>query len=75
MTEEEVRARYEERARGEGNDIRLRVSHLVVPVGEGASAIQVAAKRQEAIQLRSTLTSENFEARALEPAGEVCHRP
>jgi peptidyl-prolyl cis-trans isomerase SurA len=69
VTEEEVRARYEERARGEGNDIRLRVSHLVVPVGEGASAIQVAAKRQEAIQLRSTLTSENFEARALELGG------
>lgn len=69
VTEEEVRARYEERARGEGNDIRLRVSHLVVPVGEGASAIQVAAKRQEAIQLRSTLTPENFEARALELGG------
>lgn len=69
VTEEEVRARYEERARGEGEDIRFHVSYLVVPVGEGASAIQVAAKRQEAVQLRATLTPENFEARALELGG------
>ncbi len=69
VTEEEVRARYEERARGEGNDIRFHVSYLVVPVAEGASAIQVAAKRQEAVQLRATLTPENFEARAQELGG------
>lgn len=69
VTEEEVRARYEERARSEGNDIRFRVSYLVVPVGEGASAIQVAAKRQEAVQLRAGLTPENFEARAEELGG------
>ncbi len=69
VTEEEVRARYEERARGEGNDIRFHVSYLVVPVGEGASAIQVAAKRQEAVQLRATLTPDNFEAQALELGG------
>lgn len=69
VTEEEVRARYEERARGEGNDIRFHVSYLVVAVGEGASAIQVAAKRQEAVQLRTTLTPDNFEALALELGG------
>jgi len=69
VTEEEVRARYEERARGEGNDLRLHVSYLVVPLGEAASAIQVAAKRQEAIQLRTTLTPDNFEALALEFGG------
>jgi peptidyl-prolyl cis-trans isomerase SurA len=69
VTEEEVRARYEERARGEGNDIRFHVSYLVVPVAEAASAIQVAAKRQEAAQLRAALTPENFEARALELGG------
>jgi peptidyl-prolyl cis-trans isomerase SurA len=69
VTEEEVRARYEERARGEGNDVRFHVSYLVVPVGEGASAIQVAAKRQEAVQLRATLSPENFEARAQELGG------
>lgn len=69
VTEEEVRARYEERARAEGNEVRFRVSHLVVPVQEGASAIQVAAKRQEAESLRESLTPENFNQRALEMGG------
>ena len=69
VTEEEVRARYEERARGEGNEVRFRVSHLVVPVDEGASAIQVAAKRQEAVSLRESLTPENFNQTALEMGG------
>jgi peptidyl-prolyl cis-trans isomerase SurA len=69
VTEEEVRARYEQRARGEGNEVRFRVSHLVVPVSEGASAIQVAAKRQEAASLRATLTPENFNARAAQLGG------
>lgn len=69
VTEEEVRARYEERARSEGNEVRFRVSHLVVPVAEGASAIQVAAKRQEAVSLRATLTPENFNARAAQLGG------
>ena len=35
-----------------------------MPVIEGASAIQVAAKRQEAVTLRATLTAENFDSRA-----------
>jgi len=69
VTEEEVRAQYEERARGEGNEVRFHVSHLVVPVAEGASAIQVAAKRQEAVSLRATLTPENFNARAVQLGG------
>ena len=69
VTEEEVRARYEERARGEGNEVRFRVSHLVVPVDEDASAIQVAAKRQEAVSLRESLTPENFNQTALEMGG------
>jgi len=65
VTEEEVRARYEERARGEGSEVRFRVSHVVVAVAEGSSAIQVAAKRQEATSLRATLTAENFNERAV----------
>jgi len=64
VTEEEVRARYEQRAREGGSELRFQVSHVVVPVGEGASAIQVAAKRQEAETLRASLTPENFNARA-----------
>jgi len=69
VTEEEVRAGYEQRARGEGNEVRFHVSHLVVPVGEGASAIQVASKRQEAESLRASLTPENFNARAAQLGG------
>jgi peptidyl-prolyl cis-trans isomerase SurA len=69
VTEEEVRARYEQRARAEGSELRFQVSHLVVPVADGASAIQVAAKRQEAKTLRASLTPENFNARATQLGG------
>jgi peptidyl-prolyl cis-trans isomerase SurA len=69
VTEEEVRARYEQRARAEGKQLRFQVSHLVVPVADGASAIQVSAKRQEAETLRASLTPENFNARAAQLGG------
>ena len=69
VTEEEVRARYEQRAREQGSEIRFHVSYLVVPVIEGASAIQVAAKRQEALTLRGTLTAETFKQRAADLGG------
>jgi peptidyl-prolyl cis-trans isomerase SurA len=69
VTDEEVRARYEQRARAQGSELRFQVSHVVVPVAEGASAIQVAAKRQEAETLRASLTPENFNARAPELGG------
>lgn len=69
ITEEEVRARYEERARAEGSELRFRVSHLLVPIRAGSSAISVAAARQEAQKLRAELTPENFDARAKELGG------
>jgi peptidyl-prolyl cis-trans isomerase SurA len=69
VTDEEVRARYEQRAREEGSELRFQVSHVVVPIAEGASAIQVAAKRQEAETLRASLTPENFNARAVQLGG------
>ena len=69
VTEEEVRARYEQRAREQGSELRFQVSHVVLPVTEGASAIQVAAKRQEAVTLRASLTPENFNARAAKLGG------
>jgi peptidyl-prolyl cis-trans isomerase SurA len=69
VTEEEVRARYEERARSTGNDVRFQVSHFLVPVEEGASATDVAAVRQEAETIRAELTPENFDARAAELGG------
>lgn len=63
ITEEEVRARYEERARESGSAIRYQVSHVLLPVEDNASATEVAAVRQEAEALRGTLTPENFKAR------------
>ncbi len=69
VTKEEVRARYEQRAREQGSELRFQVSHVVVPVAERASAIQVAAKRQEADTLRASLTPENFNARASQLGG------
>ena len=69
VTEEEVRSRYEQRAREQGSELRFQVSHVVVPVAEGASAILVAAKLQEAETLRASLTPENFNARAPQLGG------
>lgn len=69
VTEEEVRARYEQLARAEGNELRFRVSHFVVPVPEGASATQVAAVRREAQTIRAALTPDDFNARAEELGG------
>jgi len=69
VTEEEVRARYEQRARGEGADLRFRVSYLAVPVEEDASATQVASVRHEAQVIRASLTPENFNERAKELGG------
>jgi len=69
VTEDEVRARYEQRARGEGNELRFHVSHLVVPVEEGASATRIATVYREAQLIRNALTPENFNARAEELGG------
>ena len=69
VTEEEVRARYEERARATGNEIRFRVSHIMIPVEDGASATEIAAVRQRAEEIRRELTPETFTARAEELGG------
>jgi peptidyl-prolyl cis-trans isomerase SurA len=69
ITEEEVRARYEERARESGSDIRFQVSHLLVPVEDGASATEVADVRQKADEIRSSMTADNFDERAGELGG------
>lgn len=69
ITEEEVRAKYEERARASGGEIRYHVSHIIIPLEEGASATEVAAVRREAEEIRVSLTPENFEARAGELGG------
>ena len=69
ITEEEVRARYEEKARATGNEIRLKVVHILLPVEEDSTATAVAAVRQEAADLRTELTPESFRARADELGG------
>lgn len=69
VTEEEVRARYEERARQTGNEIRFQVSHVLIPVEESGSATEVAAVRQRADKIRAELTPENFSDRAEELGG------
>ena len=69
ITEEEVHARYEERARESGSEVRYRVSHVLVPVDEAASATEVAALRAKADEIREVLTPENFAAEAEELGG------
>ncbi|MGB8331812.1 MAG: SurA N-terminal domain-containing protein [Polyangiales bacterium] len=69
VTEEQVRSRYEQRARGQGNELRFHVSHIVVPLEAGASATRVATVRREAELIREALTPENFGARAEELGG------
>ena len=69
ITEEEVRARYEEKARETGNEIRLDVSHIMIPVEDGSTATEVASVRQKADGIRDELTAENFEAKAVELGG------
>ena len=69
ITEEEVRARYEQKARGEGNELRFRVSHIMVPVSSEASATEVANVRRQVDEIRASLTPANFAARAEELGG------
>lgn len=69
ITEEEVRRRYEQRARGEGNELRFKVSHLVVPLEPGASTTETATVRDEANVIHASLTPGNFEERANELGG------
>ena len=69
ITEEEVRAQYEERARESGGDVQYEVSHVMIPVAKTASATEVAATRQKAVEIRASLTPENFMARAEELGG------
>ena len=69
VTEEEVRARYEEKARETGSEIRLDLSHIMIPVPEGSTATEVAAVREQADAVRAELTPENFETSAAELGG------
>ena len=69
ITEDEVQRRYEQRARGEGSELRFKVSHLVVPLDADALATETAAVREEANIVRAALTPVNFAKRAEELGG------
>jgi peptidyl-prolyl cis-trans isomerase SurA len=69
ITEEEVRARYEQKARETGSEIRFDVSHVVIPVEAGSTATEVAAVRMQAETVRATLTPDNFAEKAAEIGG------
>ncbi|MGB5813346.1 MAG: SurA N-terminal domain-containing protein [Polyangiales bacterium] len=69
ITEDEVRRRYEQRARGQGEELRFQVSHIVVALEPEASATETAAVREQATVLRAELTTDNFEERASELGG------
>jgi len=69
ITEDQVRRRYEKRARGENEELRFKVSHLVVRLDPEASATETAAVRKEANVVRAALTPDNFEERAKELGG------
>lgn len=69
VTEEAVRARYEQKARETGNEVKIQLSHIMIPVGDDASAIEVAAIRQRADQIRDEVTPNNFDAKAEELGG------
>jgi peptidyl-prolyl cis-trans isomerase SurA len=69
VTEEEVRSRYERRARASGSEIRYQVSHVLLPIEPESTATEVAAVRQEADRARGELTADNFDERAVELGG------
>ncbi len=69
ITEEEVRRRYQQRAREKGTEIRFHVADIVVPVEGESSATNVAAAKDTAQQIRDSLTPGNFAERAAELGG------
>ncbi|MEM7138060.1 MAG: SurA N-terminal domain-containing protein [Myxococcota bacterium] len=69
ITEDEVRRRYEQRARGEGEELRFKVSHLVIVLEPDASATVTAEAKQKATIVRASLTPDNFAELAEEFGG------
>lgn len=61
ITEEDVRARYDEQVRRSNRTLRFRASHVFVELPAGANATVVASVRERADVLRSQLTASNFE--------------
>jgi peptidyl-prolyl cis-trans isomerase SurA len=72
ITEDDVRARYDEEARRSNRTLRFRASHVFVELPAGASATDVATVRTRAEALQAQLTARNFQdAIAAEGGGEL----
>ncbi len=69
ITEDEVRRRYEKRARGQGDELRFKVSHLLIPLDPDATATRTAAVRKQATRVRAALTPDNFDEQAKQLGG------
>jgi peptidyl-prolyl cis-trans isomerase SurA len=69
ITEEDVRARYDEEVRRTNRALRFRASHVVVELPAGSNASEVAAARGRAEELQARLTASNFQAAIAEVGG------
>jgi peptidyl-prolyl cis-trans isomerase SurA len=58
ITEEDVRAEYDQTARRRNRTFRFRASHVFVPVGAEAAAPEVATARRQAEEIRVAVTDE-----------------
>lgn len=61
ITEETVRAEYEERRRRANRRLRFHASHVFMTAPPNANATQIATLREDAIAVQSALTVDNFE--------------
>ncbi|MBK8408585.1 MAG: SurA N-terminal domain-containing protein [Sandaracinaceae bacterium] len=69
ITEEDVRARYDEEVRRTNRALRFRASHVFVELPAGSNASEVAATRLRAEELQARLTASNFQAAIAEVGG------
>ncbi len=69
ITEEDVRARYDEEARRANRTLRFHASHVFVELAPNATASAVATARVAAESIQSRLTEDNFEDAIDEVAG------
>ena len=69
ITEEDVRARYDEEVRRTNRALRFRASHVFVELPAGSNATEVAAVRGRAEELQARLTASNFQAAITEVGG------
>ncbi len=69
ITEEDVRARYDEEVRRTNRALRFRASHVFVELPAGSNAAELAAVRGRAEALQARLNASNFQAAIAEVGG------